>query len=632
MDRGPPGVEGEDRAGLAVAKRCFRGPNGLGAKTVLMNILGISCYFHDAAAALLRDGILVAAAEEERFSRKKHDYEFPQQAIDFCLRMSGIKAAELDFVAFFEKPFVKFERLLLTSMQTFPRSYRVFREAMVSWLGDKLWVKHLIRRRLGVPESKILFSEHHLSHAASSFFCSPFNEAAILTVDGVGEWTTASLGVGQGTNITLLKEIRFPHSLGLLYSAFTAFLGFEVNEGEYKVMGMAPFGMPKYVEEVQKLIRVADDGSFELNMDYFSFHYSTDRTFSRKFEALFGPPRDSNLNFFTPASGYPSYFGEKPRDYEGLAHENQRYADIAASIQRVTEEVLLKMACAAHRETGLNKLCMAGGCALNSVANSRILRDSPFEELYIQPAAGDGGGAIGAALYAHHALLGKPRSFVMEHAYWGEEHPPHAIEQSLKRDGTRYQRYEDEAKLIARVVDCLDAGKVVGWLQGRFEWGPRALGNRSILADPRRADMKDIVNTKVKFREPYRPFAPSVVAERAEEYFELAAAARHYPARFMLYVVGVHDQQRDRLPAITHVDGTGRLQTVRRETNPRYWKLIETFGQATGTPVLLNTSFNLKGEPIVNTPDEALATFARSGLDVLVLGEYLVEKPLQRSC
>ncbi len=591
-----------------------------------MNILGISCYFHDAAAVLFRDGVLVAAAEEERFSRKKHDYAFPQQAINFCLHAGRIAPAELDYVAFFEKPFVKFERLLLTSLQTFPRSYRVFREAMVSWLGDKLWVKHLIQERLSVPESKILFSEHHISHAASAFLCSPFDEAAILTVDGVGEWTTASLGVGRGTEVALRKEIRFPHSLGLLYSAFTAFLGFEVNEGEYKVMGMAPFGTPRHVEDVYKLIRLAEDGSFELDMDYFSFHHSTDRTFNGKFEALFGRPRDPRWNFFTPTSSYPTYFGEKPKDYDTLARENQRYADIAASIQHVTEEVLLSMARAAHRDTGLRRLCLAGGCALNSVANGRILRETPFEELYIQPAAGDGGAALGAALYAQHTLLGQPRSFVMEHAYWGEAHDSGTIQRYLADQNVPYERCEDEEKLMARVVDGLQAGKVIGWLQGRFEWGPRALGNRSILADPRRAEMKDIVNTKVKFREPYRPFAPSVLRERAEEYFDLEEAARHYPARFMLYVVDVQKQHREDLPAITHVDGTGRLQTVARETNPRYARLIETFGQATGTPVLLNTSFNLRGEPIVNTPGEAMSTFMRSGLDMLILGDYLIVK------
>ncbi|OGP28085.1 MAG: hypothetical protein A2038_12535 [Deltaproteobacteria bacterium GWA2_57_13] len=591
-----------------------------------MNILGISCYFHDAAAALLHDGQLIAAAEEERFSRKKHDYEFPQQAIDFCLKMGGIRGSDVDYVVFFEKPFIKFERLLLSTMQTFPRSHRVFREAMITWLGDKLWIKHLIQKRIGVSPSKILFSEHHLSHAASAFFCSPFEEAAILTVDGVGEWTTASLGVGRGTDIKLLKEIRFPHSLGLLYSAFTAFLGFEVNEGEYKVMGMAPFGKPRYVDKVHKLIRIDKDGSFELDMDYFSFHYSTENTYNGKFADLFGPPRDPKARFFTPTSGYPSYFGEKPSNHEALAKENQHYADIAASIQAVTEDALLQLAQNAHKETGLKRLCMAGGVALNSVANGRILRETPFEELYVQPAAGDGGGAVGAALYGYHAILGKPRRFVMEHAYWGEEHGPAETEAFLQEGGIPYRRIEDEEKLIAYVVDRLQEGKVIGWSQGRFEWGPRALGNRSILADPRRADMKDIVNTKIKFREPFRPFAPSVLAERAEEFFVLPEAKKHYPARFMLYVVDVKEEKREIIPAITHVDGTGRLQTVRKEESPKYYRLIETFGQATGVPLVLNTSFNLKGEPIVNTPKEAFHTFSHSGMDILVLGEYVVEK------
>jgi carbamoyltransferase len=595
-----------------------------------MHVLGISCYFHDAAAALLRDGQLIAAAEEERFSRKKHDYEFPARAIDFCLRTAGIEAPDLDYVVFFEKPFVKFERLLLASMQTFPASHRVFREAMVTWLGDKLWIRHLIQRRLGVPPGRILFSEHHLSHAASAFFCSPFEEAAVLTVDGVGEWTTASLGVGRGTDLELIKEIRFPHSLGLLYSAFTAFLGFEVNEGEYKVMGMAPFGAPRYADEVRKLLRVHADGSFELDMDYFAFHRSTTRTYSRKFEALFGPPRDPAANFFTASSGYPSYFGDKPANYAALARDNERYADLAASIQLVIEEALLTMARAAHRETGLRHLCLAGGVALNSVANGRILRETPFEELYIQPAAGDGGGAVGAALYGYHAVLGRPRAFVMEHAAWGEEHGEAAVADFLRAGSIPHERFDDEDRLLARVVDGLQAGKVVGWSQGRFEWGPRALGHRSILADPRQADMKDVVNTKIKFREPFRPFAPSALVERAEEYFALPQAARHYPARFMLYVVDVREDKRALVPAITHVDGTGRLQTVRRDTNPRYHRLISTFAEATGVPLVLNTSFNLRGEPIVNTPAEAFNTFAQSGMDLLVLGEHVVDKATLR--
>jgi carbamoyltransferase len=589
-------------------------------------ILGVSCYFHDAAAALLRDGQLVAAAEEERFSRKKHDYGFPENAIDFCLRSAGITAADLDYVVFFEKPFLKFERLLLTSMQTFPRSLRVFREAMLTWLGDKIWIRHLIQNKLGVPGDKILFSEHHLSHAASSFLCSPFEEAAILTIDGVGEWTTASIGVGKGTDVRLLKEIRFPHSLGLLYSAFTAFLGFEVNEGEYKVMGMAPFGKPEYVDQVKKLIRLSADGSFELDMDYFSFHHSSEQTYNQKFVSLFGTPRAPESHFFTQGSGYPSYFGDKPSNYAALCQENQHYADIAASIQVVIEEAVLNLARQAQAETGCKNLCMAGGVALNSVANGRVLRETPFEGLYIQPAAGDAGAALGAALFGHHTVLGQPRSFVMEHAYWGEEHSAADTEAFLKGNGIAYQHCPNQEDLIGRCVDSLTQGKVLGWLQGRFEWGPRALGNRSIIADPRRNEMKEIVNVKIKFREPFRPFAPSVLAERADEYFVIGAHDGKFPSRFMLNVAPVREDKRAVVPATTHVDGTGRLQTVAREANSRYYSLIESFGQSTGVPVLLNTSFNLRGEPIVNTPAQAYSTFARSGIDVLVLGDYLVYK------
>lgn len=591
-----------------------------------MDILGISCFFHDAAAVLVRDGEVIAAAEEERFTRKKHDYDFPSQAIRFCLQRGQVRARELDYVAFFEKPFVKFERILFSTLQTFPRSRRVFQESMVSWMTEKLWIKNLIKDKLGVAEEKILFGNHHLSHASSAFFCSPFDEAAILTVDGVGEWATATYGRGKGTEITLLNEIRFPHSLGLLYSAFTAYLGFEVNEGEYKVMGMAPFGEPKYLDKAYRLIRVENDGSFQLDMDYFSFHHSTDRTFNGKFVDLFGPPRDPKALFFTPRSGYPAYFGERPSNYNSLARENQHYADIAASIQVATEETLVKMANHLHRETGLKKLCMAGGVALNSVANARILRETPFEEIYVQPSAGDGGGAMGAALWANHMVLRKPRKFILEHAYWGEEHNQERIETYLNADNIAHERIGDDEGLISRVIDELEAGKVVGWFQGRFEWGPRALGNRSILADPRRPDMKDIVNTKIKFREPFRPFAPSVLEDETDTFFVLPEPARHYPARFMLYVVDVREDKREAVPAITHVDGTGRLQTVNKNTNPRYYRLIQRFGEATGVPVVLNTSFNLKGEPIVNTPEEAFSTFTRSGMDVLVLDHCIIRK------
>jgi carbamoyltransferase len=591
-----------------------------------MDILGLSCFFHDASAVLLRDGEVIAAAEEERFTRKKHDFSFPANAIQFCLDRGGIRAQDLDHIAFFEKPFIKFERLLFSLLQTFPRSWHVFQDSMMSWLTDKLWVKNLIQTKLGVSPERILFSEHHLSHAASAFLCSPFDEAAILTVDGVGEWATATYGIGRGTEITLLDEIRFPHSLGLLYSAFTAFLGFEVNEGEYKVMGMAPFGKPRYLDKVYQLVDVQNDGSFQLNMDYFCFHHSTDRTYNGKFLSLFGQARDPRSHFFTSGSGYPAYFGEKPSNYSELAKENEHYADIAASIQVATEEILLKMANHLHQRTGQKKLCMAGGVALNSVANGRILRETPFEEIYVQPSAGDGGGAMGAALWAYHTVLGKPRKFVLEHAYWGDDYSRGNVEAFLRTNNIRYRSIEDDDQLFDQVVDQLEAGKVVGWFQGRFEWGPRALGNRSILADPRRADMKDIVNTKIKFREPFRPFAPSVLEEKAGNFFSLTDPARHYPARFMLYVVDVKDNQRDVIPAITHVDGTGRLQTVNRATNPRYYQLIERFGEATGVPLVLNTSFNLKGEPIVNTPQEAFSTFTRCGMDTLVLEHCIIDK------
>jgi len=591
-----------------------------------MRILGISCFYHDAAAALLQDGELIAAAEEERFSRKKHDSDFPRLAIRYCLDTAGIDVADLDYVVFYEKPFVKFERILTTSLQVVPKSWKVFGDAMTTWLLDKLWVKNLIRQEMGISSSRILFSEHHLSHAASTFLCSPFDEAAILTVDGVGEWATATMGHGKGTDIKLLREVRFPHSVGLLYSAFTAFLGFEVNEGEYKVMGMAPYGTPRYVDKVHKLIHLDADGSFWLDMDYFCFHHSSTQTYNSKFTDLFGEPRDPSWHFFTESSGYPSYFEPKPSNYNELATKNQYYADVAASIQKVTEEIVLAMVRSVHKETGLDRICLAGGVALNSVANGRIIKETPIREVFIQPAAGDGGGALGAALYAYHCALGKPRQFVMRHAYWGQEFAQDEINDFARGCGMGYQTHSREEDLLDAVVEELQAGHVVGWFQGRFEWGPRALGSRSIIADPRRQDMKEIVNIKIKFREPFRPFAPSVLAESAERFFDLPDAPQHYPARFMLYVVDVKDGQADVLPAITHVDGTARLQTVHKAESPLYYKLIDRFGQATGVPVILNTSFNLKGEPIVTTPANAFSTFSRSGMDSLVLGNCLIRK------
>jgi carbamoyltransferase len=591
-----------------------------------LHILGISCFYHDAAAALLRDGELIAASEEERFSRVKHDFGYPGLAVEFCLKKAGIEAGDLDYVVFYEKPFLKFERILTTVLQTFPGSLKVFQEAMINWFGDKLWVKAIIHKRLGIPLEKILFVEHHMSHAASAYFSSPFDEAAILTVDGVGEWATTTMGQARGHDITLEREQRFPHSLGLLYSAFTAYLGFEVNEGEYKVMGMAPYGEPKYVDEVWKTVRREGEGSFSLDMDYFSFHRSATKSFSDKLVDLLGPSREPESKFFTRSSGYPSYYGDKPPDYDVACKLNEHYADVASSIQKVTEELVLDMARSLHRSTGLDKLCMAGGVALNSVANGRILKESGFKDLYIQPAAGDGGGALGAALYVHNALIKGKRSPVMSHAYWGEEYSAAEAAEQLRGQGAKWEEIDDESKLIARVVERLMAGDVIGWHQGRFEWGPRALGNRSIIGNPTSEAMKEIVNTKIKFREPFRPFAPSVLSERAGEYFDIEEPDRHYPARFMLLVVPVREEAKAKLPAITHVDGTGRLQTVIKEQSPRYHRLIESFGEASGVPVVLNTSFNLRGEPIVNTAANAYHTFMASEMDALVVGNFLLTK------
>lgn len=590
-----------------------------------MNVLGLSAFYHDSSAALIKDGVLVAAAEEERFSRKKHDHDFPSLAVEFCLRQAGIGIEDVDHVVFYEKPFVKFERIFQTAMETFPMGVGVFRAAMQNWLLDKLWIKAIIREKLNISNEQIVFCDHHLSHAASSFYCSPFEKAAILTVDGVGEWTTSARGVAEGKNIYLKDEMRFPHSLGLLYSAFTAFLGFEVNEGEYKVMGMAPYGEPKYLDRVWQLMDLSEDGSFRLKMEYFKFPYSLKNTYNRNFIKLFGPPRKPETHFFTKNTGFPSYFGEKPANYSELERENQHYADIAASIQKAVEEIVVRMARSLHKETGLTDLCMAGGVALNSVANCRVLRESGFKRIFIQPGAGDGGGAIGAAFHFIHQILGEPRKFVMKHAYWGEEFDDSQIASFLKSENIPHEHVTNEDSLIARTVESLTSKKVIGWHQGRFEFGPRALGARSILADPRTAEMKDIVNTKIKFREPYRPFAPSILAEAAEEYFDIPGISQQEAARFMLLVAPVKKEKQEVIPAVSHM-GTGRLQTVFQESNPRYYKLIKAFGESTGVPVLMNTSYNLRGEPIVTTPANAYRTFKASEMDLLVVGNYLVRK------
>jgi len=570
-----------------------------------MYILGLSFYYHDSAAALVKDGHLIAAAEEERFSRVKHDKGFPVKAIDFCLRDAGITRDDLSLVVFYEKPFLKFERILMTAFQTFPRSWKVFRESMHRWLTDKLWIKSLMREKLGVPKSKILFCDHHMSHAAASYFCSPFDEAAIMTVDGVGEWCTGTLGRAKGNRITLEKELVFPHSVGLLYSAFTAYCGFEVNEGEYKLMGMAPYGEPKYVDKIHEVVKIGEDGSIFHNMKYFAYHYSPASTLSKKFEELFGrPPRDPKLQ-------------DKSLD--------PFYCDVAASIQRVTEDILLRMTRHLQKETGLTKLCIAGGVALNSVANAKILKQTPFEDIYIHPAAGDDGGAVGAAMWAYYDLLDNPKGdFVLDHAYLGSQYSDEEIEKWLKENNIPFEKVEDNEAFFNRVVDDLMDGKICGWFRGKLEWGPRALGSRSIIADARRAEMKDILNAKIKFREAFRPFAPSVTEEACSEFFELDEAQRHWPARFMLYVVPVVEDKREKIPAITHVDGSGRLQTANKATNPDYHRMIELFGERTGVPVIMNTSFNLKGEPIVENPANAFNTFSRSGMDVLYLNNYIV--------
>ena len=593
-----------------------------------MKILGLSFFYHDSAACLLVDGQPAAMAEEERFSRKKHDSGFPKLAIDFVLNKTGLKAKDLDWVVFYEKPFLKFERIIKTGLETFPGALGVFRESVKHLFLDKLWIRQLISSELGIDPKKVLFSNHHLSHAASAFFCSPYDKAAILTVDGVGEWATAALAVGEGNKIKILKEVHFPDSLGLLYSAFTAFLGFEVNEGEYKVMGMAPYGKPRYADKVKKMIEAADDSSFRLNLDHFNFQKSLSETFSDKMVGLFGPPRDKNSRFFTRSTGWPSYFGQKPEgaDYSRLAEQQELYADIAASVQAVLEEHLIRLANHLHELTGLDKLCLAGGVALNSVANWKIRELTPFKDIFIQPAASDSGGALGAALALHHIAFDKERKFVMDHAYWGAEYSDRDIEKSIRETMLPYELVSNEDRLFDIVSDRLKDGSVIGWFHGPFEWGPRALGHRSILADPRKADMKDIVNTKIKFREPYRPFAPSVLAEYAEDFFEMSDASNHYPARFMLYVVPVKKDKQDIIPAITHVDGTARPQLVFKETSPRYWKLIDRFREKTSVPMVLNTSFNLRGEPIVNTPQDAMNTFLKSEMDLLVLENFIVRK------
>ena len=571
-----------------------------------MRILGVSFDYHDAAAALVVDGVPVAAAAEERFTRVKHDRRLPESAAAWCLARAGIAAGDLDAVVFYEKPFRKLSRILAGAVDSFPSSGALFRRASAAWLGERLWVGPRLERAFGLPPEKVLFCEHHLSHASSSFFPSPFDEAALLTVDGVGEWATASRGRGRrgasgGGEVVLEAEMRYPHSLGLLYSAFTAYLGFEVNEGEYKVMGLAPYGRPRFAGEIRRMVQPFGDGSFRLDLDWFAFHHDPARAFARRFEEAFGPAR-------SPGAGDPS--------------EDPRYCDVAASVQLVCEELMLEMAREAHRRTGSKNLCLSGGVALNAVANARVMRESPFERVWIQPAAGDAGGALGAALYAANAL-GSPPRWEMRRADLGPEHAAADAAAALRAAGLAYEEIDDEAALCARVAGMLAGGSAVGWHQGRSEWGPRALGQRSILADPRPAAMKRTLNEKIKFRELFRPFAPSIAAEAAPDWFDLGVRGAD-PYRFMLATAPVLEGRRETLGAVTHVDGSARLQTVDAAGSPLYSRLIAAFAAETGVPAVLNTSFNLKGEPIVETPSDAIATFLASGMDALVLGRFLV--------
>ncbi len=607
-----------------------------------MRVLGISAFYHDSAAALVEDGRIVAAAQEERFTRKKHDSDYPAHAVAWCLKAGGIGLGDVDRVAFYDKPFLKFERLIETYVAFAPRGFRSFRMAVPTWLREKLFQKDLLRRKLHVlaPDLdwnvRLLFAEHHQSHAASAFYPSPFRDAVVLTMDGVGEWATTSVGIGHGNELEITREIHFPHSLGLLYSAFTYYTGFKVNSGEYKVMGLAPYGEPKYAQTVlDHLIDLKPDGTFRLNLDYFD--YCTGLTMTNgRFDALFGGP------------------ARKPE-----APFAQRHMDLAASVQAVVEEAVLRLTRSLREETGIPYLCLAGGVALNCVANGRVLRDGRFDDVWIQPAAGDAGGALGAALAASHRLFGEPRSAcglredgrlereaggdAMHGTLLGPAFGSDEIRRALDAAGARYEMLPDD-ELLDATASALAAGKVVGWFQGRMEFGPRALGNRSILADPRSPTMQRTLNLKVKQRESFRPFAPSVSRDHVSEWFDLD---RDSP--YMLLTASVKPSRRkpatgsdqtlrglDRLkvphseiPAVTHVDYSARVQTVHRETNPRYHDLLEAFKSKTGCPVLVNTSFNVRGEPIVCTPADAFRCFMRTGIDCLAIGPCFLGKEAQ---
>jgi len=598
-----------------------------------MKILGISAYYHDAAAALIIDGEIVAAAQEERFTRTKHDPEFPAHAVRFCLDFAGLKPADLDYVAFYDKPFLKFERLLETYLAFAPRGFTSFRQALPLWIKEKLFQKSMLVKQLGAAldpgvdwNGKLLFSEHHLSHAASAFYPSPFEKAAILTMDGVGEWTTTSLAHGNGSALEVLREIHFPHSLGLLYSAFTYYTGFKVNSGEYKVMGLAPYGEPRYAKAIREhLIDIKDDGSFRINLDYFDYCTGLRMT-NERFDALFGGP----------ARNPESRLGQKEMD-------------LAASVQAVTEEVVLKLASSVAKETGERNLCLAGGVALNCVANGKLLRTGAFDRIWIQPAAGDAGGALGAALGAYHMFKGGPRRLAgsgrdaMKGSYLGPVFDTTAVCDQLTAAGAVYEILDDD-EIIDRCASALASGLAIGWHQGRMEFGPRALGARSVLGDPRSPTMQKLLNLKVKFRESFRPFAPSVLRESVSDWFDLDDDSPYMllvadvrpehriamtPEQQALFGIDKLNVPRSSIPAVTHVDYSARIQTVHADTNPRYHALISRFRDLTGCPIVVNTSFNVRGEPIVCTPEDSFKCFMGTDIEVLAVGNAYLEKSRQ---
>ena len=566
-----------------------------------MYTLGISCYYHDSAAAILKDGKVVAAVEEERFSRIKFDDGFPKLAIDWCLKESGINAEDIDSIAFYDKPILKFERLLDNYIGVSPRGLFSFLDVIPKWIHKRLWVKDEINKHLKDFKGQIIFPEHHMSHAAHTFFSSPFDEAAILTVDGVGEWSTTTFGTAQDTNIKLINDIRWPHSLGLFYSAFTYFLGFKVNEGEYKLMGMSSYGKPKYYDKIlNELIDVKNDGSIHLNMKYFAFTYDKYMT---------------NQNF-------SDVFGISPRKHDEKT--KQIHYDIGASAQLVLEDILLKMVNHVHKKTKMKNLCLGGGVALNGVANYRILKEGPFENLHIPPSPGDAGSAVGCAQYLYHCHAKNKRvkqqssERIINNIYVGPEYSNDEIKSFLDKNKIHYEFLERE-ELLKNTAKLISERNIVGWYQGKMEWGPRALGNRSILADPRDVKMKDVLNKKIKHRESFRPFAPSILEEYVSEYFDMDG-----PSPYMLLVAKV--KKAEKIPAVTHVDGTGRLQSVSKEVNPLYYDLINEFYKLTDVPVIINTSMNVMGEPIVNTPEHAHKMILKTDMDYIVMGNYLVSK------